>query len=56
MELLIVFALMVVATAVLFWRLTTQRGYRVKNRDAKRLQDRPPSRMGPGPNLSDMLD
>lgn len=56
MELLIVIVVLVTAVGVLFWRLNSQSGYRVKNRDMKRLQDRPPSKMGPGPNISDMLD
>ncbi len=56
MPLLILLGAMVVLVALLFWRITTQSGYRVKNRDMKKLQYRAPSRMENAPNLSDMLD
>ena len=56
MPFLIMLGVMIVLVALVFWRVTTQSGYRVKNRDMKQLQYRAPSRMENAPNLSDMLD
>ena len=56
MELLLLFLALIVAAGVLFWRLTRQTGYRVKNRDVRPHYTSRPKRERPGPDLSEMLD
>lgn len=56
MPLLLLIIALVVLNGLLFWRLTTQRGYRVKNRDVRPHYSAHPRRERPGPDLSKMLD
>lgn len=56
MPLLLLFLALTLAAALLLWRVTTQRGYRVKNRDVRPHYTAHPRRERPGPDLSKMLD
>lgn len=56
MPLLLLFVGLTVLAGLLFWRLTTQSGYRVKNRDIRPHYTSRPLPERPGPNLSQMLD
>ncbi|MDH3683055.1 MAG: hypothetical protein OEV40_24270 [Acidimicrobiia bacterium] len=56
MPLLLLFLALTVAAALLFWRVTTQTSYRVKNRDVRPHYSSHPRRERPGPDLSKMLD
>lgn len=56
MAILLLFLVLIVAVALLFWRLSTQSGYRVKNRDKPRVVGQGRRMNENGPNLRDMLD
>lgn len=56
MPLLLLFLALIVLSGLLFWRLNTQTGYRIKNRDIRPHYTSRPKRERPGPDLSDMLD
>lgn len=56
MPLLLLFLALTVAAALLFWRVATQRSYRVKNRDMRPHYTAYRRRERPGPDLSKMLD
>lgn len=56
MMILLVFLALIVLTGLLFWRLTTQTSYRVKNRDEPVMQREGRSADRIGPDLRKMLD
>lgn len=56
MVILLVFLVLVVAAGLLFWRLTTQTSYKVKNRDVRTEQRQGRSADRTGPDLRKMLD
>lgn len=56
MPLLLLFLAMLVIVGLVFWRVSTQTSYRVKNRDELRERRTGRSADRQGPDLRDMLD